>query len=64
MATWQEARRAKENRQQRQRRHFTRAMLSHLRCTDCGEKLPLVVVALGWNTHATCGPDARWEMRR
>lgn len=53
MSTWPEARAAKEQRQQRERRHFTRDLLGPI-CPTCNSRVPLV---LGTNTHPACDPS-------
>lgn len=58
MATWAEARAAKSERQRREQRHYYSEHLGK-KCPECGLR---VVAVIGW--HATCGPEARWEMRQ
>ena len=62
MATWPEAKAAKDARQRRQRRHFTSDQLGRA-CPECGIAMPKALLDLGETTHATCGAQARHEMR-
>lgn len=59
MATWPEARSAKNERDRRNRRHYTPDMLGALCAAGCGLRLPLDLLALGEHTHPTCGAQAR-----
>lgn len=61
MATWPEARAAKQQRQLRERRHYTRDQLG-AHCPECRIPMPLALLAAGITTHPTCGPQARYEM--
>lgn len=58
MTTWLEARIGKQNRQDRERRHYTAETLGKP-CPDCGQKVPAALNDAGITHHPTCGPDAR-----
>lgn len=62
MATWPEARAAKDSRQRRQKRHYTADQLGKPCSEGCGIAMPLALLEQGHSSHATCGPQARHEM--
>lgn len=54
MATWPEARAAKRERQERERRYFTPDKNGR-RCTVCG--MLMAQLSEPWTTHPTCDPS-------
>lgn len=63
MTTWLEARLARQQRIQREHRHYSAANLGRP-CPDCGQRLPFALNAAGITHHPTCGPDARQLLER
>lgn len=61
MATWDQARAAKTERQRREKRHYRAEHLGAPCAGGCGLK---VVRAVGNAWHPTCGPEAAYEMGR
>lgn len=62
MPTTREVAAAKLSRLERERRHYTPAMLGRP-CPDCKERVPLALVNAGEHYHPTCGKAARAVMR-